>query len=749
MLKNIISIEELQNAVVSYEERVLMSSFVTFIDGNNNLMKFKGRRRDKIAVVSLHKFPNVHLPQLLKQVAATIDATPTISDIVEFFTVCRITSEVKESLVTMALRDFALSLTVFDGNIMDQQEEFKDLWEDTQEEQPLDETEKSLYDYLSVSNDSSDIKNGIYLSLMLLIIYRHGSISEANLKEEMRVRFGREVGDIGKDIKQLREAGKLKPRKIELTQDEIDKVRAAENEAKAVEDDFMRRYDDITSQYGIGNKETVLEALRQIYIVSSKYDYSDNDAISGRMPDDIKKAYDHLDKTLHSSLDGIVAIKAMSALMELCSETSYMQRIGINTAFLNLYRSSRYEDYLNSQICNVVLDTPVLINFICGKSGLNIQDDWNDPNYSMVKDLTGYKESQQGKVRFLVPYDYLVETFYEYKKALQLTWFSQFNLPIPPETTNVFYNYYLFIRQQKEAYGELGGKYTFEDFAKEMGFPVSNTALPTLKRQCLSTLRRVIELYHCDYIDEITETYANFDKVRDTYASTLEEKGRDKTTYAIIADVRQAFYITNEKRKPENAHTEYYFCTLDRTLVPLRNAVAQEALLRRTYAIQTPQSLLNKLSFKFFHLAKGSVSDTVFTYAEKEYSVATKIRSLYDNVLIPYFASANKGNVRLVVAILNMEKARWDKESQETSKTERRTALEDIFLDVIHMLPKRQLTTQNLRDLLANQDMNDQVTSLFQQAFDARRDNKIFNLAEPMCELMKEIVVKNDGGEEK
>lgn len=143
------------------------------------------------------------------------------------------------------------------------------------------------------------------------------------------------------------------------------------------------------------------------------------------------------------------------------------------------------------------------------------------------------------------------------------------------------------------------------------------------------------------------------------------------------------------------------------------------------------------------------MSDTVFTYAEKEFSVTTKIRSLYDNVLIPYFASANKGNVRLVVAILNMEKALWDKESQEVSKTERRTALEEIFLDVIHMLPKRQLTTQNLRDLLAHQEMNEQVTTLSQHAFDARRNNKSYNLAEPLCELMREIVVKNDGEDEK
>ena len=36
-----------------------------------------------------------------------------------------------------------------------------------------------------------------------------------------------------------------------------------------------------------------------------------------------------------------------------------------------------------------------------------------------------------------------------------------------------------------------------------------------------------------------------------------------------------------------------------------------------------------------------------------------------------------------------------------------------------YMFIRKLVTTQNLRDLLANQEMNEQVTSLFQQAFDA------------------------------
>lgn len=745
MLRKNISLSEFRDTVIRYEEQELLSSFVSNVGDNMNIVLFRGRRRQKIAVISTHKFPTIHLSSLLAKVADAIDATPSISDNIDFFTSVRLTSDMKESLSALALRDFSLSVSIIDGSFIEQHETFKTLWDETENSRPLDETEKSLYDYLSVSNDSTDIKNGIYYSLLLLIIHKHGSVTETVLKSEMKSRFGRDIVDIRKDIAHLRKVGKIKSDKIELTNEETENVRKAENEAKAVEAEFISRFEELTSLYKLNDHNSILEALRQIYVISSNYDISDGDMTSGKIPDEIRKAYNHLEQLLRMALgDSDVAVTVMSSLLKLCAETAYMQRIGMNTAFLNLYRSSRYEEYMNSQVCEVMLDTPVLINFLCAKSGLPIQDDWDDADYTVVKDLAGYKESQAGRVQFIVPYDYLVETFYEYKKALQLTWFSQFDLPIPPESTNVFYNFYQFIRKQKEIYGEIEGQYSFQNFAKEMGFPVLNAEDPTLKRKCLTYLRKTIEVYRCNYIEEIKESYSNFDRVRDVYGVSLEEKGRDKTSYAINADVRQAFYLGNEKCRQENALNEYYFCTWDKTLVPLRDAVAAELLVQKIYSIQTPQALLSKLSFKFFHLAKGSISDTVFTYAEREYSVTTKIRSLYDNILIPYFASVNKGNVRLVVSILDMEKKRWEEESQEVSRMEKRTALEDIFLDVINTLPKRQLTNQNLRDLFSNQEMNDQIVSLFKQAFLAKRDGRPFNLADPLCDMMKEIVVQNE-----
>lgn len=96
------------------------------------------------------------------------------------------------------------------------------------------------------------------------------------------------------------------------------------------------------------------------------------------------------------------------------------------------------------------------------------------------------------------------------------------------------------VRFRKNGYKEFDHHYTTN--YKLKADIVKQTLKDYIKRKDIGTAHKMMDQ----------------DKVRDTYASTLEEKGRDKTTYAIIADVRQAFYITNEKRKPENAHTDMF-----------------------------------------------------------------------------------------------------------------------------------------------------------------------------------------------
>ena len=131
----------------------------------------------------------------------------------------------------------------------------------------------------------------------------------------------------------------------------------------------------------------------------------------------------------------------------------------------------------------------------------------------------------------------------------------------------------------------------------------------------------------------------------------------------------------------------------------------------------TPANLANKLAFRNFKLSEKGVSDDVFAYADSGYNLVAKVQSLYDNVLTPYFANANNHNATLVATMLKMEKDCQDIESKEDGRIKENTVLADIFLPIVYALPENDLSTQNLREFLADENNNEFVINLLQEAF--------------------------------
>jgi len=163
----------------------------------------------------------------------------------------------------------------------------------------------------------------------------------------------------------------------------------------------------------------------------------------------------------------------------------------------------------------------------------------------------------------------------------------------------------------------------------------------------------------------------------------------------------------------------------------------------RSFNIYKPSELAEKLAFRNFKISKESVSNEVFAYANNTYNVKDKIRSLYDNVLNPYFATLGKSNSSLVLEVLKMQKASMEG-GEEASPRDEKTALENIFLSIISELPKQNCSTQNLKDYLNDSDNNAVVIPLFTEAFDSYKKGKMVKIAKHVCELVKTYVSKDE-----
>lgn len=739
-----ITLNELEGGIQSYEETVLKAFKESKVSETPLIYRYKGVRRSKLVAVELDGLSNEKISNIREVSLKFIDSDVSITENVELFTL-GVVSDSQRVYFNSLYQEVGLSLNIVDGIQMTNIKEFDGLFKDTITEEV--DADTSLYEYLSMSNDTADAKNSLFYALLIMAIYQNQPVKKSILDHLMTEKYGDNVGNINLALKTLRKEGKIafpgKGDTINLTEDEKIRLERSLKEEKAIEYDFRTRFEEILDKFGVKNGEQILDRLREAY--QAQYQWRSRPDDDEHRKEDLSREYfDKIKAAIEKQVEGCTE-SFLNELKTLCDNSDYLNRYGLSRSFLQLYRTPEYEQYINNKESIVYLDTPVLTNYLCYLSGMENKYDfsWSDSDYQNVKSLISIKESEQDDIVFAAPYDYLQETAGELKKALQFSWFDNIDLPIPFETGNTFFNFYLAV---KNARSEIEGKQcrmSFLDFASMLGFEELNPNASLFLKKAYTHLKYFFEKFGCNVIDPIQDHYDSFDSVRDQYITLLQSRIRKKTVMAINSDIRQAFFIANDYLNDEFKECDFFLSTWDKTLKILRDIVNGELSLVSSYSVMSPANLANRLALRHFKINKTSVSNDVFAYAESGFNFTTKVQSLYDNILTPYFANANNQNATLVVTMLKMEKDCHDAEIKDEGRIKENTVLADIFLPIINALPDYDLSPQNLREFLANQENNDFIISLFQEAFEANLKGGTLDISERFCQHIK-IGLNND-----
>lgn len=746
MIGNNITQMELLNAVICYEKEMRHSEYVGETE-EKYIYRFKAGRRDKLVVVLSIDLFQSRLEALVDDAGKMVLADVSLSDNIDFYTINIITEKKGEEL-ELPLRQQGLSVSFFDRLKMENTDQFSSLLEVVQEETSETEVDPAFYDYLAMSNDSSDIKNSFFYSLLLMEVYQHQPITENDLCDICENKYNRSQPDIKIALRSLRKKGRITPLKkggvFFLTEDEQRNLEATIKEARSEDARFKDGLGQIIGKYGFQDVSAFFEKLKVEYL--AKYTLFSKEEDESEI---VEKKTGSKVGDWDELLKGISEENKKNLLEELqilCTDNDYMDQYGLINSFLELFRSNRYEGYISQKENIIYLDTPVVAYFICSKSTFqeNYEVEWDDPEFISANDLFGYCE-EQNDCHFTVPHDYVQETIGELKKALQFNWFNQFeNLPIPIETANVFYNYYLEVKKRIRFYNDETEEFTFDDFVSELGFSETNPEAIGFFPKNMGYLRFFLKKLGCSALDKVDVNNGVFDEVKMDYVWYLQDKEKDKSELAINADVRQALHITDKAKLSEEHGCEYYLVSWDNTLYQPRNKAKElMEIAGRSYNIYKPGELAEKLAFRSFRISKDSVSNEVFAYANSTFNVKDKIRSLYDNVLNPYFASFGKSNSALVLEVLKMQKASMEGGEDKTISGDK-TALENIFISIISELPKHNCSTQNLKDYLNDSENNGIIIPLFNKAFEDYKKGMRVSIAKTVCEKVKQYVSKDD-----
>lgn len=744
MIRNNIGQQELLDAVIQYEKEIRLTSFVGETEVRF-IYRFKAPRREKLVIV-LHSVQlQTKQEEYIREAGRLIMDDTSLSDNVDLYTTGIVTERRAEEL-ELPLRQQGLSVSIFDAAKIENTTQFASLMEVEPITESEGEIDPSFFDYLALSNDSTDIKNGFFYSILLMEVYRHQPVTEEDFFEICQNKYSRQQSDIKIALRNLRKKRKITPLRkggfFSLTEEEERNLQNAIRESKSEEANFKEGLDAIAAKYGFRDVSIIFEKLKADYL--AKYSvFSKDDDMDDKKSGINCGTWDDVLKELKDE----ARINMLEELKQLCCANDYMDQYGLIHSFLDLFRSKRYEGYINQKENMVYLDTPLVVHYICAKSSYkeDYEIEWNNAEHISANDLFAYGEEQNSSIKFIIPHDYLQEALGEFKKALQFNWFSQFkDLPIPAETANVFYNYYLEVKRRKDLDDEDTEGFTFDVFAETLGFTELTPESLSFFPRNIGYLRFFFNKLGCQVLDKVDVNHSIFDDVKMDYVWYLHDRDKVKTELAINADVRQAMHITDESQLIGNGAREYYLVSWDNTLYHLRDKTKEMMeVAGRSYNIYKPSELAEKLAFRNFRISKESVSNEVFAYANNTYNVKDKIRSLYDNVLNPYFASFGKSNSSLVLEVLKMQKASMEG-GENASTRDEKTALENIFLAIIAELPKQNCSTQNLKDYLNDSENNTVVIPLFTEAFDEYKKGKKVNIAKQVCELVKTYVSKDE-----
>lgn len=744
MEKRIISQENLARAVEAYEGKVLKSTVRGKVNETPLIIRYKGTRRDKLVVLNADGAFETVIREIMNVALEQLETDQNMSENVEVFSLSAVTDTQRTQYSSQFLCA-GLSVTITDRMQMENIEEFKPLFADTDEDVDYDTL---LYDYLSIGNDTTDVKISLYYALLLMMLYQNQPVSKAELERLMRDKYGNNAGDVGIALKELRKEGKIAHpginESINLTAEEQARLENSLKEERTAANDFMSRYQTILEKYEVEDGDSILEALREAYAAQYHWQ-SKGDDNEGKKEEEGRKQFEKIRAVVLQRL-GDQTNAFISEIRELCDQSDYLSRYSLSHSFLQLFRDPGYEKYISHRENDIILDTPVVTCYLCYLSGLEDEYDfeWDNAEYQSLKSLAGIQEKSKGKTHFAIPFDYLQETVGELKKALQFSWFDNLDLAVGFSTGNTIYNFYLAVKEAKKAAGEDVRHFNFSEFVKGLGFEELNPNSSMFSKKTLARLRFFFEKLGCETIDPITEHYDKFDEVRSRYEYHLYERDRKKTQIAVNSDIRQAFFLAKETIDDEYDDVDCFLASWDKTLRPLRDIVNEELALETSYKVMNPTNLANKLAFRNFQINNKSVSDDVFAYADSGFNIVSKVQSLYDNILTPYFANANNKNSALVVTMLKMEKNSQDAEGNDTSRSKENTTLADIFLPIVYALPDYDISPQNLRDFLADDKNNDFVLELFQEAFDAYAKGEEIDISERLCLRLKENLIKGE-----
>lgn len=684
-----LSPERFNEAVMIFERNYLLNEVVSVDgagDGGCDIKLFQNRREQKRCVqITVNKNVKSKLYDDLVKVDRLVSDYKYSSNFDFFCSVCLSDEKINE-YKAYAQRSYSIDLNIYDGHRLSQLDcpELEDylysLVKPDSSVFTLDKATKVLYQMLASGKDTSGIKKCILNSIIVSIMFDRGSLSIKELGEEVFSKAKIKVPNIVDTVQELSYDGRAiydqVSGTVSLSESEKKSIKDIIATSGLIEEEFLTQFNDILKRFGVYKpslSDSILEDVKKLYKNFYKSDVDGVIDVSQKELIDNFKS--HLKKRCQ---DATVTDELYDAIKELCDNNSYLNRITASESFLSLYKSNKLERYINHKKKILFFDTPAIVYLLLSKFSDCVISDWVDIDYSSMSSLLNICDQNKDRIEIRVYWDYLHEVAWEVKKALQLSWLDE--CPFTEylgETSNSFYNYYHYMRENDLF--EINEKIdSLSDFIYSLGFDNLDANSPYFVADTVKDLKNILQDYGVEIIEE--ERFDTFVQCKTVYEKQLMLKNKSKTQHAISNDVSQMLYLLTDNAYINDE--DLFFSTWDTTLFDLRDELIRNDDNQdfHFFNICNPAKLSNRIALELFNIDQSAITNDVFQYADKEYDLSKKIKSLRD-LISPILGNKDNVNSKVIRCLNTIKKEQLQSSDKMVYQDKRKIyPIEDILL---------------------------------------------------------------------
>lgn len=727
-----ITLDTFISIIKDYIVGQLHGIFVSEFTGIDHGLIYKWSRTSKLVISTTHSFPAIFFDGIFSKVIDLLNTDESAPGRVDLFSYFSINDD-KKVCYKKLFADAGFDLVIHDQKELVAEPYFAKIYDVNDDSTEQDFASDLLCKYLINGRDAVDLKNIVLRSNITLSLYSNPKQSYEKLLANVQGKLGKNIDSIKNILKKLEKESKI--------------IRDNLNQNLYVLSDHEKQSIDFDIKNGVLEKERFKQKIKELIenfkidtdvdkiisiLVAVYKQHCGIDAVSGQVKNAVSAKEDSIYQEIRQEITSEKLANGqyksfLSQLKDICSGSSYLNRIVRNEAFQKLYSTNKLSDFLSKRECIIYIDTPVIIYLLCSKT-VFAEDGvmWDDYYYNSTLNLLSTKRNRFKKLTFKVMYNYILEVAGELRKALRTAWFFEKNpkLPIIPETANTFYNYYEYLIKK----GVLTKGTSFFSFVHDnFNVSISDSENHDFISIVASDIFRLLQALRFSVdSDSPKSDKGTVLEIERRYEIFLQ---KDKTTHAISNDVRQTVLLSEKSFQHRNNGYDYYFASWDRSTIPLIKWMNETfANSYGSYRVDNPSSLANRFSLATLDIDSQSITYDVFAYADKEYNISSKIKDLYDNVIIPIFGSSRGDNSQTATRLLQIQKDYDDQKSEDDSdKPNDKLALEKVFDGIFSKLSEWKSSIYELSMYLTDDSNLNLITQVVQDSFKLISKNKSFD----------------------